>query len=113
MDSSLTTEAHVAGSFQFAKEVTLTTLEDILRTWKAEMPNQWVDLHVRKMGDNECHYISFHYILKDGKKRTYDKFCHRLIQTLKGRFGIHRSEEGKYVPNHVTRWSISSVDAIG
>lgn len=104
----------IAGTVKFDASVLQEKLRDFIEQMKSSNPECWVDLHVRGAGNDGTHYIAFHYILPDGKKKTYKKAVNRLLQYLCDRLGEkeHCQKPGKMIPRGVMGWSISPVDAV-
>ncbi len=104
----------VAGTVKFGRSVPITTLSSLIAELKTVRPNRWVDLHIRKGGDDGTHYIAFHYILEDGSKRHHDAAVHSLLQFLRDRLGEHPhpKKPDLMIPNGVCEWSISTVEVL-
>ncbi len=101
----------VAGTVKFDTSVPIEKLTDFIIEMKSRNPEKWVDLHIRSAGKKGAHYIAFHYLLTDGRKRTHDKVINGLIQYLCDQLGT-RPKQGKEtgdVPQGVVGWSISNV----
>ncbi len=114
MTALLNYDHRAAGTVRFDASVSIEQLAGFLAELKSRHPERWVDLHIRGAGKDREHYIAFHYILADGKKKTHDKAVFKLVQFLGDRLGWredHKKSEAK-VPNGVMGWSISSVMAV-
>lgn len=105
---------HAAGTVKFDRSVSVGELSELTAEMKRHNPDRWIDLHIRSAGDDGTHYIAFHYILPDVKKKTYKRAVNRLIQFLRDRLGSRPKRNGKKnsVPNGVVGWSISIVDTV-
>jgi len=111
MTALLNRDHRVAGTVKFDTSVPIEKLADFISEMKSKNPERWVDLHIRGAGDDGTHYIAFHYILQDGKKKTHKKAVQSLLQYLRDRLGS-RPKQGKKsdpVPRGVMGWSISTV----
>jgi len=113
MTALFSTDHRVAGTVKFDASVPEEKLKGFIVEMKSNNPERWVDLHIRGAGDDGTHYIAFHYLLPDGKKKTHKKAVHRLLQYLRDQLGEqeHCSKPGKMIPCGVMGWSISTVDA--
>ena len=107
MTALLNRDHRIAGTVKFDASVPIEKLASFVSEMKLRTPERWVDLHIRGAGDYGAHYIAFHYVLPDGKKKTYKKAVHSLLQYLGDKLGKSES-----VPQGVIGWSISTVIAI-
>lgn len=115
MTALLNRDYRFAGTIKFNISVSIEKLADIITEMKAKSPERWVDLHIRGAGDDGTHYIAFHYILEDGKKKTYKKAGNNLIQYLRERLGTSPKVKGQKAdsrPMGVIGWSISLVKVV-
>jgi hypothetical protein len=114
-DLKLNDEHRVAGTVKFGPSVSVRTLVFVMMGLKTSRPGRWIDLHVRKGGDDGTHYIAFHYILEDGLEKTHKAAVCALFEYLRREFGEHEhpKKPGVMMPNGVREWSISTVEVLG
>lgn len=111
MTALLNHDHRVAGTVKFNASVSVEKLADFVSVMKSHTPERWVDLHIRGAGDDGAHYIAFHYILKDGEKKTHKKAVNSLLQYLRDQLGTspRKGKKSDSVPQGVVGWSISTV----
>lgn len=114
MSGLLNREHCIAGTVRFKASVPFERLAIFVTDMKAQSPERWVDLHVRKAGDDGTHYIGFHYILDDGQEMTHRKAVHKLLQYLRDQLGSRKvtGRRPDPVPTGVIGWSISTVEVV-
>lgn len=105
---------HVAGTVKFDRAVPVELLLVLIVQMKSKNPERWVDLHVRGAGSDGTHYIAFHYILPDGKKKTHKKAMNALLQFFRDQLGTRPMKKKKPdpIPLGVMGWSVSTVRAV-
>lgn len=114
MTALLNHDHRVAGTVKFDPSIPVEKLADFISEMKSKNPERWVDLHIRGAGDDGTHYIAFHYILPDGRKKTHNRVIHRLLQYLRDQLGSRPKQDKKseLVPQGVMGWSISTVKVV-
>lgn len=112
MTAHLSLDDRVAGSVRFDRSVSVDTLVEIIRELKSlGEEKRWVDLHIRPGGDDGTHVMAFHYILRDGKRRTQKRAIRGLITLLKDKLGTVTKKKA-VLPRGVCDWTISTVQVV-
>lgn len=111
MTAVLNSTFRVAGSIKFHATVPVEKLAQFIADMKTVNPERWLDLHVRGAGDDGMHYLTFHYILPDGEKKTHRKVINRILQYLRDHLGTYpkQGKKSDLVPRGVKAWSIATV----
>ncbi|MBX9906281.1 hypothetical protein K2X96_00080 [Patescibacteria group bacterium] len=110
----LDNDSRVAGTVKFNASVPIEKLVGFITHIKADNTERWFDLHIRGAGDDGTHYIAFHYILPDGKKKTQTKMVNKLLQYLRDELGTHpkKGKNPALIPRGVIGWSIGTVKVV-
>ena len=101
--------AHQGGSIKFDSAVPLEKLEMVMTGLKKRFLGTWVDLHVRRSGDDGTHYLAYRYDLGTLDGELHKQFHDDLIKFVKDLLGT----DSKNRPDGVMGWSLSRVVASG
>ena len=100
---------HQGGSVKFNSSVSLDKIEMVMTGLKKRFLGTWVDLHVRRSGDDGTHYLAYRYDLGTLDADLHKQFHIDLIEFLKGMLGTTSRNR----PEGVMGWSLSQVVASG